>query len=91
MIGYSTGRHTRILMLKGLPIVWQQWLDAVRWDRITNSRLLHYKASDTHLYPSHVEKMRNHLAEEMLDADMLNLMEHYQVKVKGVSDCYPCV
>jgi hypothetical protein len=68
-------------MLRGLPIVWQQWLDAVQWDRTTNSRLLHYKASDTHLHPSHVEKMRNHLAEEMMDDEMLNLMLHYQVLV----------
>ncbi|KAK3091321.1 hypothetical protein FSP39_018905, partial [Pinctada imbricata] len=59
-------------------IMWQQWLDAAKWDDDTNSRKLHYKITPSHLHPDSAEKMRNHLAEEMLDSDMLNLMQQYK-------------
>lgn len=47
------------------------------------SRKIHYKISHSHLYPDSAEKMRNHLAEEMLDADMCNLMKHYKMSLKN--------
>ena len=34
--------------------------------------------SDQHLYPNSSEKMRNHLAEDMLNEDFLYLMEAFQ-------------
>ncbi|PIK38809.1 hypothetical protein BSL78_24364 [Apostichopus japonicus] len=69
--------NTRKLQLNGNYIVWQQWIDAVKWDRKVNSRPIHQKISDSHLFPDSSEKMRNHLAEEMLDADALNLLKCY--------------
>ena len=36
---------------------------------------IHYKLTDTHLNPDKAEKMRNHLATEVLNKDMLHLMQ----------------
>jgi hypothetical protein len=71
-------KNTRYLLHKGKPIVWAQWIKAVQWDRDSNPRRVHYKLTDSHLYPNSAEKMRNHLAEEMMDEDMLHLMQLYQ-------------
>lgn len=79
--GDSSGIHTRKLKLGNQYIVWKYWIDAVKWDREVNSRTLGYNITDTHLYPNCPEKMRNHLAEEMLDADFLFLMKNYQASL----------
>ena len=76
--GDLKGLHSRKLELKEMPIVWKQWEDAVQWDRTVNSRPIHYKVTDSHLHPNISEKMRNHLAEDMLDENMLHLMECYR-------------
>lgn len=70
--------NTKLLNKKGNVIVWEQWLNAARWDEQTNSRKIHYKLSNYHLHPDSGEKMRNHLAEEVLNEDMLQLMKSYQ-------------
>lgn len=44
-----------------------------------NSRSIHYRVTDNHIFPNNSEKMRNHLAEDMLNGDMLHLMKCYQV------------
>jgi hypothetical protein len=80
--GETKGQHTRKLVHQDNPIVWQQWIDAVEWDRTVNSRPLHFKVTDTHLHPNGSEKMRNQLAEQMLDEDMLHLMHCYQASLE---------
>ena len=40
------GHHTRYLIKNELPIVWQQWIDAVQWDRNTSARPVHRKITD---------------------------------------------
>ncbi|XP_069123679.1 uncharacterized protein [Argopecten irradians] len=74
----NESHHTKNLMKHGNPITWQQWLDAVQWDEKVNSRRVHSKINVSHMYPDSSEKMRNHLAEEMLSTDMLHLMEAYR-------------
>jgi hypothetical protein len=77
--GPGNTRHLQVYHDNGyIPIVWQQWIDAVQWDRRTNARLVHHRISDSHLCPTSDEKMRNLLAEDMLDKEMLNLMLCYQ-------------
>lgn len=70
----------RYILKNDLPIVWQQWVDCIEWDRSTNSRLIHHRVTQAHLNPSNPEKMRNQLAEDMMGEDMLNVMIQYQVK-----------
>lgn len=51
---------------------------AVEWDRTMNARRLHHKVTDSHLHANLAEKMRNELAETMLNSEMLNLVKSYQ-------------
>ena len=75
--GDIKGFHTRKLMLNGNCITWKHWEDAVAWDMSTNSRRIHYRITEAHLHPNDSEKMRNELAETMLNGDMLHLMKCY--------------
>lgn len=65
-------------MTNGQPIVWQQWIDAHNWDVETHSRQIHYKLTPSHLSSDSQGKMWNHIAEEVLNRDMLHLMKQYQ-------------
>ncbi|MES9883829.1 MAG: hypothetical protein ABW185_23505 [Sedimenticola sp.] len=69
---------TRLLTLtSGYTVQWQMFVDAFEWDR-QNCLSLHRKLSHEHLHPNNQEKMRNHLAEEVLNSEMLNLMIVYR-------------
>ncbi|CAC5382466.1 unnamed protein product [Mytilus coruscus] len=70
--------HTRTLTRNGLTIVWEQCINAAKWDEEKNSRRVHYKLTSSHLHPDSAEKIRNHLAEEVLNEDMLHLMKEYR-------------
>ncbi|KAJ8045597.1 Spectrin beta chain, non-erythrocytic 1 [Holothuria leucospilota] len=76
--GYNNTIHTRKLNYQNKEILWQHWINATKWDRDTNSRLIHHKITNAHIFPNQSEKMRNHLAEEMLDEDALYLMKCYR-------------
>ena len=72
--------HSKKLSKNGRYIYWCHFKNAIEWDRTTNSRPLHNRVTNVHLNPTNSEKMRNHLAEEMLNYDMLNVMKHYQTQ-----------
>ena len=55
-------------------VKWSYWVDAYQWDIVTHSFPVHRKLSEQHLFPTIKERMRNHLAEEVLDEEMLHLM-----------------
>ncbi|KAL3888305.1 hypothetical protein ACJMK2_000676 [Sinanodonta woodiana] len=59
--------HTMKMVKCDKCIVWDQWIHAAKWDEDTNSRKIHYKLSYSHLHPDSSEKMRNHLAEDVLN------------------------
>ena len=50
--------------------------------RYHNVMRVHQKLTDDHIFLSKVSKMRNHLAEEVLNDDMYNLMIKYQESLK---------
>ena len=79
--GNKKGVHTRLIKKNGNEIAWEQWEEAVKWDRSVNSRPIHYKITDEHINPDGPQKMRNQLAEEMLDNQMLFLMKSYQQSI----------
>lgn len=74
---------TRQIQLDNCDVVWDHWKAAVNWDREREGvgRKIHYKVTKAHLEPSTSEKMRNHLAEDMLNGEMLHLMECYQASL----------
>ena len=71
----------RVIQKDGQEIIWDHWKSAVQWDRDVNARPICHKITDTHLNPNSAEKMRNHLAEEMLNEDFLHLMECFQANL----------
>ena len=76
--GDIKGVHTRKMQHNENIIVWKLWEMAVEWDRNTNGRRIHHKVTESHLHPNIAEKMRNELAETMLNTDMLHLMKSYR-------------
>jgi hypothetical protein len=71
-------------MVGTLPITWQQWIDAFQWDQ-KNSLPLHHHLSIKHFELGYATRMRNHLAQQVLDGDMLNLMK---VKTGSMFICF---
>lgn len=72
---------TRNLTLANDHVIqWQMWIDAFKWDQ-TNGLQLHRKLTNEHIYLSTQSKMRNHLAVEVLNSDMLHLMRQYQASL----------
>ena len=79
-------KSTRTLTLPSNDtILWQMFVDAFNWDR-TNALQLHRKLTNEHIYPSNQEKMRNHLAEDVLCTEMLHLFLQFQ-KYMGDRGC----
>ncbi|KAL9970357.1 hypothetical protein ACROYT_G022715 [Oculina patagonica] len=73
----STG--TRCLTLSGdRSILWEHFLNAFKFDQGEFSLSLHEKLTMDHFELDPASKMRNHLAEEVLDQNMLNLMKAYK-------------
>ena len=78
----KTGKISRTIRLHDKDVVWAHWVSAAAWDKKreeNGGRRIHYKLTKAHLEPSQSEKMRNALAEEALNSDMLYLMQSYQV------------
>lgn len=85
---YSSGDHefsTRKLKLKNKLIVWNYWIKAYNWDKNHNPMRVHRKLTNDHIFLNRISKMRNHLAEQVLDCDMLHLMTKYQESLKDGS------
>lgn len=58
-------------------IEWDHFKGAYLWDISTNPFPIHHKLSQEHIYLTSESKMRNHLAEEVLNGEMLHLMKLY--------------
>ena len=65
----------RCLKIQGKDVTWQQFKDAFNWDQKSFSLPLHEKLTDQHFNLDPASKMRDHLAEDVLDDKMLFLMQ----------------
>ena len=70
---------TRNLTLANI-IQWEIRMNAHKWDQ-QNALQLHRKLTTEHIFLTQQGKMRNHLAEEVLNKDMLNLMLEYKASL----------
>ena len=70
----TTGKP-RCLKIKGKTITWKTFKDAYNWDQSSCSLPIHEKLTTQHFDLDSASKMRNHLAEDVLDDKMLFLME----------------
>ena len=59
-------------------IVWKMLYNAYIWDKQNNTVRIHRRLTDEHFHLDSALKMRNHLAENVLNVEMLNLMRCYQ-------------
>jgi hypothetical protein len=66
-------------------IVWDHWVKAFQWDKLKNPVRVHPKLTNDHLFLSKSDKMRNHLAEDVLNSDMLYVMKQYQLSLTNGS------
>lgn len=77
--------HSRVLTIDGRVVVWDMWINAYLWDR-NNPFPVHRKLTDEHLFPNNAQKMRNKLAFDVLDQEMLHLMETYNASLQNASE-----
>ena len=69
--------YKRHLLYKGHYIYWEHFISAYMWDISTNPFPIHRKLSHEHFHLTNESKMRNKLAEDVLDKEMLYLMKTY--------------
>lgn len=55
-------------------ILWKNWVDAYEFSN-SQPMIIHPQLTRQHIYISEMDKMRNHLAEDVLDKKMLYLMK----------------
>ncbi|KAK3107457.1 hypothetical protein FSP39_015012 [Pinctada imbricata] len=76
--GIKKGCTRNVTLVTGENIQWQMFCDAYHWDK-QNALQIHRRLTNEHLYPSTQSKMRNHLAEQVMDTDMLHLLKSTRV------------
>ena len=79
----STNSKVRCLVLNDLPILWDYWVQAYHYNSSFVLRI-HPKLTKEHVYLTNASKMRNKLANQVLDSDMLRLMKAYQQSLPEV-------
>ena len=65
----------RLLNVNGHNIAWKKFKGAYNWDQSSHSLPLHEGLTPQHFELDSASKMKNHLAEDVLDRKMLFLME----------------
>jgi hypothetical protein len=68
----------RLLMYNNQSIIWDHWLKSYQWDVSSNCLKIYPQLTEEHFHLNSQLKMRNKLAENVLDKNMLNLMELYK-------------
>lgn len=70
--------HKRYLKLGKKYIVWEHWYKAYQWDFYSNTLKVYQQLTQDHFFFNSQLKMRNKLAEDVLNENMLHLMTCYQ-------------
>ena len=70
--------HKKLLQLNGQNIIWDHWIKAFQWDTSSNVLKIHQKLTQVHFSLNSQLKMRNKLAEDVLDENMLHLLEMHK-------------
>ena len=68
----------RRLKFKKNFIEWTHFKQAYLWDISTNPFPVHHKLTQEHMFLTSENKMRNHLAEDVLNSEMLHLIKLYK-------------
>lgn len=73
--------HKKHLFINDEFILWEHWFQAYHWDTSVNTFKVHPKLTHDHFHLDSQLKMRNRLAEDVLDHNMLHLMTVYQTSL----------
>lgn len=73
--------YKRNILLKTKNIYWEHFVSAYMWDISHNPFPIHQKLSHEHLHLTSESKMRNKLAEDVLNKEMLHLVKTYATSV----------
>ena len=71
----SPSGTTRCLTKDGNHIFWSHWKEAFLWDQRCNSSHCHERLKQDHFELTPSSRMKNSLAEDLLDKRMFNLMK----------------
>lgn len=69
----------RCLTIAGKKILWSHFVDAYKFDQTTTSIHIHERLKEEHFNLDPALRMRNHLAEDVLDKKM-----HFLLMVKKI-------
>ncbi|XP_014675447.1 PREDICTED: uncharacterized protein LOC106815498, partial [Priapulus caudatus] len=75
---YGTITGKRCLIVDNKVISWHHIRDAFEWDFAANSKREHHHLTQGHMFLDSASKMRNSLALEVLNEDMLSLLKKYR-------------
>jgi hypothetical protein len=79
-------KYTRLLTLpSSYTVQWKMFCDCFNWDK-QNCLQLHRKLTNEHIHLTTQSKMRNHLAEDVLNSEMLNTMIQFQASLGPKGD-----
>ena len=70
--------NAKRVLASGIPpkfLFWKQLVDCYEWDQSKLSLKDHHKLTPAHFDLTPASLMRNHLAKEVLNVDMYNLMQ----------------
>lgn len=75
--------HKRYLKLGKKYIVWEHWYKAYQWDFYSNTLKVYQQLTQDHFFLNSQLKMRNKLAEDVLNENMLHFMTQISLGDKG--------
>ena len=81
----SNSASKRCMMHDGKMIIWEHFERTYDFNNTYKLRP-QWKITRNHIYPSQTDKMRNHLAEEVLNEDFVDLMQKYQQSLSEPSE-----
>lgn len=78
--------HKKVLKFESNHIFWEHWYKAYQWDIAVNPFKIYQQLTMEHFFLTSQSKMRNKLAEDVLNENMLHLMQCYQISLKEKGD-----
>ena len=87
----SAAHRNRHLLTRFGPLLWEHFTQAFLWDKAANFLRIHRKLTDDHFHLNSTLKMRNDLAQEVLNSDMLYLLQTYRDYLVDGSHMLPAI
>ena len=80
--GTRKGCTRQLCFANGDKVLWEMFIHCYEWDQ-QNALQVNRFLTHEHIYPSTQSKMRNQLAEDVLNSEMLHMFKQYQASLKN--------